>query len=326
MAGNVTLTDLDGINVLDKRKDHGKYVVRIATYQTNTGSWIATAGWDSTVFLYFIAESEEPKLNEPIGKIRLFTNPEAILLVESADGSNPLLVVSRRDSTFLYYYEVPDPPSGQQQAQVELKALGKQNLAPHALSWVSFTPSDIALCPTDPSLLAVATSSMPHMKVLVVRMLKPVNTSTVNGEIPDMATPNQGLARSILDQDQSFETQQPTAASVVRADIVRQDREETAILISCNTMAPQTQYSTPVVIWRPNGSGIWTNGDDGVIRGVETSTGKVVARLECHESGSKIRCLWAGEVRTDGGEQGTKTEELLVSGGFDQRLVVWRTT
>ena len=60
---------------------------------------------------------------------------------------------------------------------------------------------------------------------------------------------------------------------------------------------------------------MWVNGDDGAIRGVEASTGKVVITLKGgHEEGSKVRCLWAGSV--DG-------EEWLVSGGFDQRLVVW---
>ena len=85
-------------------------------------------------------------------------------------------------------------------------------------------------------------------------------------------------------------------------------------------MAPQTPYSTPQVCWRPDGSGVWVNGDDGVLRGVEAKTGKVVATLrEGHEIGSKIRSAWAGMVEVD-----EKEEEWVVSGGFDRRLVVWK--
>ena len=38
---------------------------------------------------------------------------------------------------------------------------------------------------------------------------------------------------------------------------------------------------------------MFVNGDDGVIRGLETKTGKVVATLHGgHEVGSKIRSIW----------------------------------
>ena len=58
------------------------------------------------------------------------------------------------------------------------------------------------------------------------------------------------------------------------------------------------------------------NGEDGLVRGLETGSGKVVQVLEGgHEGNVKIRSLWAGVV--DG-------KEWLVSGGFDRRVVVWR--
>ena len=99
-------------------------------------------------------------------------------------------------------------------------------------------------------------------------------------------------------------------------------------------MAPQTPYSTPQVVWRPGGSGVWVNGDDGVVRGVEVMTGKVIALLKGHEPGTKVRSLWAGMVSVteedrDGVEEGgraerTREEEWLVSGGFDKRVLVWK--
>ena len=64
---------------------------------------------------------------------------------------------------------------------------------------------------------------------------------------------------------------------------------------------------------------MWVNGDDGVLRGVEARTGKIVSTLKGgHEIGSKIRSVWAGWV------YGDEREEWIVSGGFDRRLVVWR--
>lgn len=69
-------------------------------------------------------------------------------------------------------------------------------------------------------------------------------------------------------------------------------------------------------MWRPDGSGLWVNGDDGVLRGLEAKTGKVVAILKGgHEAGSKIRSIWCGMV---------EGQEWVVSGGFDRRLVVWK--
>ena len=90
-------------------------------------------------------------------------------------------------------------------------------------------------------------------------------------------------------------------------------------------MAPQTQFSTPQVCWRPNGSGVWVNGDDGALRGIEVKPGKIIAVLKegGHEAGSKIRCIWAGFINLEG-EEG-KEEEWVISGGFDRTLIAWKT-
>ena len=41
-----------------------------------------------------------------------------------------------------------------------------------------------------------------------------------------------------------------------------------------------------------------------------------------HEAGSKIRSLWAGRVRC--GDTEEDEEEVVVSGGFDKRVILWR--
>jgi hypothetical protein len=158
------------------------------------------------------------------------------------------------------------------------------------------------------------------MKLLLVRLLFP-------SDDPEPASHRMiapGTAPTPLGTllDDAGSSNMTAAAQQARVALVLQDREAAAIVIHCTTMAPQTQYSTPALAWRPDGSGVWVNSDDGVIRGIEASTGKVVANLEGHGPGSKIRCLWAGYVGVGGGADG-EGKECMLSGGFDQRLIAW---
>ena len=95
-------------------------------------------------------------------------------------------------------------------------------------------------------------------------------------------------------------------------------KDELAIKLVATTHAPQNDYSTPRCAWRPDGSALWVSGDDGVIRGIDAETGKISRELRGHDPGSKIRALWAGRLG-----HGVEERELLVSGGFDRRVLVW---
>lgn len=305
MSGQLILSDLKG-NVVENRRDHKKYVVKIAILEDDNTCMVATAGWDNKVYIYRPNTSTTPpQLGEPTATITLPTKPESLLFLRHPEDSAPLLLLSRTDSSSIYYYTTTATPPPRE--------LGRQNLAPHSNAWVAFTPSALALHPTDPSLLAVATSSIPQMKLLIVRLLIPPYN-------PIAAPPPAAASRtSLLDSAVGHETQ----ASQARAALVIADREDKAIICHVATGASQTAYSTPAVVWRPEDGGVWVNGDDGVVRGFEAGTGKACGVLGglgvkgAHEPGAKVRCLWAGK----GGEaQG----EVLVSGGFDQRVVVWR--
>ncbi|KAF1975507.1 hypothetical protein BU23DRAFT_530035 [Bimuria novae-zelandiae CBS 107.79] len=301
MSGSLLLFDTKTEQVLDQRKDHGKYVVKLATWITDTSILVATAGWDANVFLYRLSTdiSETPRLGKPIATMSLPTVPETLLFIRAPETARPILLLTRRDSTFLHYYAVPSSGSDES----DLTPLGKQNLAPHSNAWVAFTPSDVQVSPVDASVVAVATSSTPHMKLLVVKLLlSPEKVASLDGyQIPDSGP--------------------ITQASQARADLLLQNREEAAILVNVSTMAPQTAYSTPRLVWRPDGSGIYVSSDDGIVRGFEAHTGKLVATLEAHEPGSKIRCLCAGKVKLDL----VDNREILLTGGFDQKLVLWKT-
>jgi WD40 repeat protein len=274
MSGQLVIADLSG-KIIEKRRDHAKYVVNVKIFDNTDKPLLASAAWDNKINIYSLPTSGPPTLGDPIATINLPSKPESILFLQHPESQQPILLVSRTDSTHLYYYTTENEP----------RLLGRQNLAPHSNAWVAFTPSALAICPTDSSLLACATSAVPSMKLLIARMLIPpwdVETSV----------PPTVLRTSLLD-----------------------DNPDAAIQIHCKTLSPQSAYSTPAVAWRPDGSGVWVNGDDGCIRGIEAASGKIIATLKGHELGSKVRCLWAGNV--DG-------KEWLVSGGFDQKLIVWK--
>jgi WD40 repeat protein len=304
MSGQLLLLDDNTDKVIATRRDHSKYAVQVAaTMWSDDHSDIlmvlATASWDGTVHLYCLEILSGPDgavkgicLSKPRHTIKLQSNPECILFVRHPDTDKLYLVVSRRDSTHLYYYMIS--AFGLQGPDVEVTEAGRQNLAPHSNAWVAFTPSMLASHPSDPSLVAVATSHLPHMKLIIVRLLFP--------GVEVQAAPG------------------GTQASQARTALALQDKEDSAIRLQVSTLAPQTPYSTPVVVWRPDGSGLWVNGDDGVVRGIEVKTGKVVTMLKGHEAGTKVRTLWAGEV-----VDGDTHREVLVSGGFDKRVFIWTT-
>lgn len=308
MAGKLTLIDIATGQTLDQRTDHQKYLVRISTAAApDAGIWIATAAWDGKVLLYLFDPSHGlRKLGSPRGRVELSSNPECISFCQHPELQQPALLISRKDSTFLYYYATPPVTLAQTASSTPLPYLGRQNLAPHSNAWIAFTPSAFAISPQDPSLVAVATSHTPFLKIIVARLLMPP------------PQPADACARD--DAARSATSQHPTQAAQARADLALQKREDAAILVQNSTMAPQTAYSTPALAWRPDGTGIWVNGDDGLVRGIEATTGKIVATLKgMHDVGTKIRCLCTGLVETRNGA----SQEWVVSGGFDRRLVVW---
>ncbi|KAF1841853.1 uncharacterized protein K460DRAFT_345105 [Cucurbitaria berberidis CBS 394.84] len=303
MSGKLHLHDTASDKTLDERKDHSKYLVKLATWSSGNSVLIASAGWDAKVLLYELDISAVlPQLGEPIATLSLPSIPETICFVPSPEGGTPVLLMARRDSTFLYYYVLPRAGSP------GFTLLGKQNLAPHSNAWVAFTPADVQICPTNPLLVAVATSSTPHMKLLVVKLLLPPMGAL---EVDAAVSPDP--------------VESVTQASQARAELVVADREEAAIFVNVSTLAPQTAYSTPRIVWRPDGSGVYVSSDDGVIRGIEANSGRLIASLEAHEPGSKLRCLWAGHIQTNAvdGSSSPGYNEYLISGGFDQKLILW---
>ncbi|KAI9850176.1 MAG: hypothetical protein M1838_006021 [Thelocarpon superellum] len=329
MSGQIILSDLLDGTVLEERRDHTKFVVKVAALEDRDETWLAAASWSGKVSLYRLRSSrsregrndstaDSGRLGPPVGTISLPTLPESVLFwnhrrqgVVEPSSSDPILVVSRRDSTFLYYYSLPRTTADASTTTTqELPLLGKQNLAPHSAQWISFSPSAMALCPTDALLIAVGTSSVPHMKLLILRQRLTPAAAASSFSVSAIAT---------APPAQVTQTQAQQAAQ----QLAEEEACAAAIRSHTSTLAPQTPFSTPQVCWRPDGSGIWVNGDDGVVRGVEARSGKVLVSLPAggsgggdggHEPGSKIRTLWSGVLRG---------RECVLSGGFDRRLILW---
>ncbi|KAF2741337.1 WD40 repeat-like protein [Polyplosphaeria fusca] len=316
MSGRLVLYDPATRKILDERRDHKKYVVKLTTWSEGPVTMVASAAWDSRIHLYrMTGEGTELRLGDPIASATLSTVPETIQFICPPSGSGPLLLLSRRDSSFLYYYDVPTA----MEDNFEMHCCGKQNLAPRSNAWVAFTPSDVKICPNNPSVVAVATSSTPYMKLLVVQMLIPPRSGPKSdAQVQD--DPDSNLETSPGTQTPNARI---TQASQAQDELLLQNREEAAIHVNISTLSPQTTYSTPKLAWRPDGSGIYVSSDDGVIRGFEASTGKFIESLQGHEPGSKIRCLVSG-TRASNDDTHPRTEEFLVTGGFDQNLILWK--
>jgi len=248
MTGRLALLSADTGDTVATIRPHEKYAIRVL-YEA---PYVISAAYDKTICLHTLTvpPSGIPSFSEsPEGRLTLSTPPEALAIVTLPANKSRAIVFSRRDSTSLYYH---------------LLAPG---LAPHSVrplaaahSWISYHAMSISVHPSNPTQLAIATSSVPHMKFMLVE---------------------------------------------VDSDVVVKE---------LFTGAPQSAYSTAVVAWRPDGSGVWLNADEGIVRGLEVKTGKVKATLKACAGGEKVRTLWAGCV---------EGKEMLVTGGFDKGLKVW---
>ena len=249
MAGRLTLLSPDTGESVATIRPHEKFAIRVL-YEA---PYVISAAYDKTICLHTLTTSDSTGLpsfsGSPEGQLTLPTPPEAIAIVTLPRDIGRAIVFSRRDSTALYYH------------------LLSPTLPPHSVhslsatnSWISYHAMCISVHPSNPTLLAIATSSVPHMKFMLVE---------------------------------------------VDSDVVVKE---------LFTGAPQSAYSTAVVAWRPDASGVWLNADEGVVRGLEVKRGKVRATLKACDGGEKVRTLWAGEV---------EGKEMLVTGGFDQGLKVW---
>jgi WD40 repeat protein len=127
MSGKLTLFDTANNAVLEERKDHSKYLVKLSTLSSDGSMLVASAGWDAKICFYQLnASAENPRLGNPTATLALPSIPETIVFVTLPGDGSPVLLVARRDSTFLYFYAMPTAESP------AVTLIGRQNLAPHS--------------------------------------------------------------------------------------------------------------------------------------------------------------------------------------------------
>ncbi|KAI5793137.1 WD40-repeat-containing domain protein [Geopyxis carbonaria] len=164
MTGTLTIASADTGVVSSSAQPHSKYAIRVVVSPCRT--LVASCAYDKTVVVHRLsypapdAADAAPSLDAtPLGTLTLQSPPEALAFVTMPTGE-PALVVSRRDSTFLYYHALT----------AGLPELSRHNLAPDSNSWISFHAMWLSVSPRDPTLLAVATNAVPNMRLLLVRV------------------------------------------------------------------------------------------------------------------------------------------------------------
>lgn len=91
---------------------------------------------------------------------------------------------------------------------------------------------------------------------------------------------------------------------LVEGDEIQRDQ----IVTNVNTMSPQDKYSNALIEWRKDGLGLWVFGDDGTVRGLDLSTGQVVAQYPGHSG--RIQSYVYGD--------------RLITCGADRKIMLWQ--
>ncbi|KAL8280816.1 hypothetical protein RQP46_006820 [Phenoliferia psychrophenolica] len=170
MEGSLHLLDLVTLDVVQKEKDHNKFIVRTAW--SDDGHWIASIGYDRTVNIYQVLETrptgdganalldgEEPDELASTPKLSIVlrhtheckSNPEAVIFLPSSSH----LVFACRDDHILHYLSLPSPTGPSSPTDYTLTGY---NLNENGDAWVSFSVLYITLHPKLP-LLSLQTST-----------------------------------------------------------------------------------------------------------------------------------------------------------------------
>ncbi|KAI8089256.1 WD40-repeat-containing domain protein [Halteromyces radiatus] len=133
MDGSAVLVDTFSGDVVQRFKDHQRYVVRGAF--SNKGDYFATASYDHTLCIY--QDKRSPDNNdvspcyELIGKFSFLGNVETICFASS------VLVAGIQNDNYLHMIRLQDVPYEER----------KLNMNANGDDWVSFSPTWISYCP-----------------------------------------------------------------------------------------------------------------------------------------------------------------------------------
>lgn len=86
------------------------------------------------------------------------------------------------------------------------------------------------------------------------------------------------------------------------------------IISNYNSMSPQDKYSSPILLTRPKGAGLWFAGDDGKLRGIDLKTGNVMEELDSNEGRAKSAFITTHD----------NDEIIVVAGAVDRTISIWK--
>ncbi|BFZ54544.1 hypothetical protein PYCC9005_001581 [Savitreella phatthalungensis] len=296
MDGMVRCMSMVSGAVVGELRSHSRYAHRIAVHPT--GHFLATAGYDKHVHVYRVSAAAPNPVFDHLGTIEVPTHPDAIAFV----GQD--LALTRKRSNYIHRYTLPT---------LHPHTDNPHNLNANGDDWVSFDAADLTVSEVGGRvLMGVSAGTSPGGRFLVV-----------DGRVP--------VPEGDELEDRFAQLGRSRGEGKLRQTI-RHDALQTPLGVP------------PIHVWRPDGSGVWCNSDDGRIFGLalrrsdvdeaEMATagrssmregegeglGGVVAVLQGAHANA-VRTLWSGMVAV--GENGEE-EEVMVSGGFDRKVFVWR--
>ncbi|TID23201.1 hypothetical protein CANINC_003218 [Pichia inconspicua] len=157
----------------------------------------------------------------------------------------------------------------------KLEEIARLSLNDSEFSTYSFHP--MALSQIKSNLVTVATDHIPFMRLITINIPKLTEIKT---------DPNS------------------TIIPIIRALIVS----------NYNSMSPQDKYSSPIILTRPKGAGLWIAGDDGKLRGIDLKTGVIMEELESNEGRAKSAFITTH----------SEDEIIVIAGAVDRSISIWK--
>lgn len=286
MDGQFIVTQMGTCKMLGRVKAHNRFI-NAMSYDSKS-QMLVSAGYDGLIKVYKLKQERDNGITskvefKPVAQHKFVQIPSVVKITTLKDGRTVVLA-GIQDSTLLHYLLIPSEVGSNGVAQ-SLETLAKLNLldAEFASSFVVFSPMAIDLYTDEKTGIqrfAIATSHSPYMRVIIGQVERADSSKTTTN----------------------------------------QDGEETLGLIEHNLLAhaPQDKFSMPKIKWSHNGNGVWITGDDGLVRGIEIETGKLVVELGKGKHTDKIRDLDIATIPALNKDD--KPQDILISGGADKRV------
>lgn len=254
----------------------------------NLIAYFASIGWDGRLMVGKIVKTDSLLEATIIGEFKLASNPTSLCLALDTRTNLPLLLAGRLDSSLLALFAV---------TQDDVIEVARVSLNDAQFSSHGFQAMSIAHMGN--GVFSVGTDHIPFMRLVTVALPTMDKILATQHNMESLSI-DEALKKLHLSQDsvQTLHTQTP----VLRGTIVS----------NYNTLCPQDKYSSAIVLPRKSG-GVWIPADDGIVRGIDLTTGRVVTELNTGDGRAKCASIGAA----------ASGEYVLVCGAMDKKASLW---